>query len=778
MKKMILILLAFLAAFAPSRAQVNGLGRGKILGTTTHSVSMGPRYMDDLKAPVTSIAPTGTGYVLTVPTAAIASQFTPGPSCSGSSTVGDMVLIIQMKSSFPALTGSHQNGIVTSVAGNTITVCTISGGTVPFSLSSTQDRVQIIRIREYVNFTLASGELTCDPWNEATGTGGVLCFLVRGTLTINGGVINAAAKGYGPYNVTSWGTGGVGAPGATAWTPIGNPAPLNTLIGCELIAVAQGQDGGGANNVLAPGTVNMPAVPANFNPGAPFYYTDAVMGQAGYYPAGYGAGDGAGGGGKGGDGAASCLSAGLPGDNGWPGGNGGNAGRGARGGGIVIVKANMINRSAAVTYPCFSARGQSGDAGRAGGNGGQGGNGGSGGDENCNVCYPGGDGGKGETGTPANGGDGSNGGSPGMIWVAANTINGLNTANLDVAAGAGGMGGPGGYRWTTLPIPLRTSACPDTCPPSGGCTGGCTTFEIVRICDKYRAFCMLASATSAANHVPGNNGINVGYDYRAGTTLRAVYDIDNNELVGIEIDPMCCIEYHYVAPLYCMGNECQKIFRKLAFGVTGQTSVTGQIVDLARTTHNGTCNLLPAPPVVHFRDNFNNDMFIYHGALDYIEDLSEPGHPRCYMGPCTPVPADGQGMSGQDGLTPENGTKEFVTEQWPTDRNAEGIIHDVPPGGMWRTMAGTAPLAAGSELKLYPQPAANETRLLLTENFRERINLKIYDVNGRLLKDWNEQLDNNQQAVDIDLSALSTGLYTLKVTNIRNETSALKLIVE
>lgn len=782
MKNLVFTLLACLTVLAPSSAQVNLLGRGKIPGTTVHDVSMGIRKMDNLKAPVTSITNTLSGYTLTY--SGPSGLFMPG-SCSPSSTTGDMVLIIQMKAASSALVGNHQNGIVTGVSGNTLTVCAVSGTPVTFSTASPQDKVQIIKIPEYTNFTLNSGEVTCDPWDEATGTGGVLCFLVKNTLTINGGVINAAGKGYYPHNVT-WGLGGAGVAGATTWVSGGNAAFTQMDIGCQFVTVTPGDDGGAANNTTLAGTANTLS-PVNYSPGAPNYHSDAVMGRAGYYPSGYRGGRGAGGGGKGGHGANNSVNMGLAGSDGLPGENGGNAGRGARGGGIIIVKANTINIGSGVNYACFNARGQDGDAGRAGGNGGQGGEGGLGGAEDCSQTPtpPGGDGGKGETGTPANGGDGSNSGSPGMIWVVANAINNPNTGQLNVNAGEAGIGGPGGYRWTDLSIPSRSTVCFNQCPPpgSGGpiptCQGNCTSYSIIRICDRYKAFCMLADATYDSIHSPGENGIDSGYDFTNSSGLKVVYDLGRNELVGIDSDKICCKEYHYVAPLFCISNQCRTIFRKLAYNVTLQKSITGQVVDLSKTDHLGTCTILPNPPEILFKDAFHNDMFVYYGALEYIEDRSEPSYPRCYLGPCAPVPPDGQGQSGRNGVAPPHGTKEFTVEPMPSNTHSNGIMHDVPPGGMWRTTTGTANALAGNkELKLYPQPATGETRLLLTDDFKERIQFSIYDINGRLLSVRTEAVGENQAMVTIDLSALSAGLYTLKVTNTQNKTSVLKLVVE
>ncbi|XZF13559.1 T9SS type A sorting domain-containing protein [Chitinophagaceae bacterium MMS25-I14] len=747
MKKLLIALFALLCLSGRARADVDSLGRGT--ATYTHDVSKGVYYTDSVRAPVTGITNMGvipggyTRYRMSVGTA------------TGRFKVGDMVLVIQMKDASGGIfTGNHQNMFVESVAGSTIIAHTvISGGPlVPFATpGSPLNKVQMIRIDQYKDFTILSGEVSCHAWNDTTG--GVLCFLVNNTLTAKGGIFNAAAKGYTPAEAV-WGTGGAGAAGMTVVTATGYPAPL-IPIGCPHRPAGVGSDGGAPNNTGGTGIGNSLSG-AVFTPPTRNFHNRAVMGAAGYYPPGYGGGNGGGGGGKGGTGAAnSCGLGGLPGANGADGQDGGDAGRGAAGGGILIIKAKTLLVSS-VTTTYFTVRGQNGDNGRSGGNAGMGGDGGLGDAGSCiPFCDPGGPGGNGVAGDPGNGGDGGNGGSAGTAWVVASAVTaGISTATaINVKSGSGGLGGPGGYGWLgNRPYPVYFSdPCGDTCTPT---TGPCTGVTIVRVCDKYRAFCHLGTATSAALHVPGNNGINNGYDFKIGSLLVAIYDIDRNELAGIDFDPANCTEIHYIATLYSV-NDCSKIFKKLAFSVTGQTSTTGQVIDLSKSTDSGTCGLLPVPPTIYFRDKFGHDMFIYHGALDYIEDLSEPGHPRCYTGSCTPMDAISVGLPGRPGETPPDGSVVEPTQGNPSDPAANGIIQT--PNPMWRhTNVGA--LNSDNGMTLYPNPVTDVLTIDVPSS--EGI-IEITDITGKTV--YRESIKTNKLLVNVVQWA--NGVYFVKLYN-------------
>jgi len=117
--------------------------------------------------------------------------------------VGDTVLIIQMKgtealipntSSFGILQNVYSAGkyefiIITGISGNQITFIT--------NLSNIYDpggSVQLVKVPGYNNVIIA-GDLTCQPWDSVTGTGGVLTMIVGGSLSMNAD-IDVSGKGF------------------------------------------------------------------------------------------------------------------------------------------------------------------------------------------------------------------------------------------------------------------------------------------------------------------------------------------------------------------------------------------------------------------------------------------------------------------------------------------------------------------------------------------------------------------------------------------------------
>ncbi len=165
LKISLLILLKFVCTTSIIFAQTN---IGGIINTYT---------------PVTSIAPNNCTNQLSV-------QSTTGFSIS------DRILIIQMKGATIDQTntanfgnilsindaGNYEFGNISAINGNTITLAHNLMNTY-----STNGKVQLIRVPQYVNATVTS-TLTASPWNGTTG--GVLVFEVAGNLTLQANINN------------------------------------------------------------------------------------------------------------------------------------------------------------------------------------------------------------------------------------------------------------------------------------------------------------------------------------------------------------------------------------------------------------------------------------------------------------------------------------------------------------------------------------------------------------------------------------------------------------
>ena len=122
-------------------------------------------------------------------------------------TANDKVLIIQMKGAKVDPVGSAIYGTsITDKVGDwghyefiVIDAVSTSPDIITFKndLLGTYDAesfVQLVKVKEYEN-VLVEGELTCPEWDEVSGTGGVLTFLVDNNIRLNAD-INVSGKGF------------------------------------------------------------------------------------------------------------------------------------------------------------------------------------------------------------------------------------------------------------------------------------------------------------------------------------------------------------------------------------------------------------------------------------------------------------------------------------------------------------------------------------------------------------------------------------------------------
>lgn len=124
-------------------------------------------------------------------------------------SIGDKVMIIQMKGATVNTTNTASAGTVTAIgnAGNyeLFTIGDITGSviTTKAPLGRTYDvagLVQLVHVPEYTDVTV-SGTLTASAWNPTTGTGGVLALVATGTVTLNANV-DVTGLGYAGIDIT------------------------------------------------------------------------------------------------------------------------------------------------------------------------------------------------------------------------------------------------------------------------------------------------------------------------------------------------------------------------------------------------------------------------------------------------------------------------------------------------------------------------------------------------------------------------------------------------
>jgi hypothetical protein len=145
-----------------AHAQLIGYGSG----STNLTLNLTTFYTNDVRAKVQQYSPVSDPW-----TANLVLN-----NMNGTFSLGDKVLLHQTKGNN---IGTHQAVIITAISGSNLTISSFNYGQFLFSYSTanTNDRLQIMKIKEYENLTLNSGIITCHPWNDVDGSGGILCNL-------------------------------------------------------------------------------------------------------------------------------------------------------------------------------------------------------------------------------------------------------------------------------------------------------------------------------------------------------------------------------------------------------------------------------------------------------------------------------------------------------------------------------------------------------------------------------------------------------------------------
>lgn len=125
-------------------------------------------------------------------------------------SVGDKVLIIQMKGAEIDETNTLSGGQITAIneAGNYefFNVKKVTGNAIYPQRQLTRlydpgGMVQLVKVPNFTGDLAVNGSLTSAPWNPALGTGGVLALFVEGTITLNAGM-TVKGQGYVGETVT------------------------------------------------------------------------------------------------------------------------------------------------------------------------------------------------------------------------------------------------------------------------------------------------------------------------------------------------------------------------------------------------------------------------------------------------------------------------------------------------------------------------------------------------------------------------------------------------
>lgn len=584
-----LLAAAFAGLFqAPAHAQWLNFGNGNNSlagGEGSITFSGTSNYANDIDYPVIgyTYSTAGSGpYTITI---TIAGQDAYNGTGAWNSTTGchqhfsinDRILIVDHGVSVITTTRNWDLAVITSTSYNPITDITTltasSSGTVATSMhvasSSTKHYTQVIKVHQWHDVSFNSGAtLTCHPWIESLGIGGILPFDCDGTLDLStNGLIDASGMGpQGSDNPYAGGAAGVygGAAGVAGSTyeqsgtdgtgsPLGNPYASNggiSMQDCHGTILAGGNGGCGSGAVDGAGP---------FPKGRPHDFATPTVWTVMSFNAGKwgisGQGPGSGGNGGGGGAGGVLVGLGAP-TNGTAGtqavGHGGQGKSGGTGGGLIYIKCFNLLTPVSPVSVVFKSTGTNGTSAfiisdgvmTTPGNGGNGGNGGDGACIGSGYQAPGGGGSMGQGGNGADGGGGGDGGAGGGIWIGANSST-LVKLNMNASGGAGGAGSSGtppganGAQGADGSIP---SLCSFSC---GSCSSGTISYlskfdfqshcTVDDNCNSTGAFTILAQLT---NKIPDGSG---GYTYNtpastAGADPRnyAVWDPSTGDLTAYE----------------------------------------------------------------------------------------------------------------------------------------------------------------------------------------------------------------------------------------------------
>ena len=697
---------------------------------------------------------------------------------------GDEVLLIQSKG---VNIGQHQNARVDSShwSGPTCTLFLTSitpldtspdGFHAGYSTRSTNplSRLQIIKIHNYYDFTLNTGGLvTCTPWNDAEGVGGICCFIVQNNFTINGGKVNVSGIGFTAQE----------APGVIFQGPVSGqaPAPYNTFSASKGPVIYGCAGSMGTVNLSGTAQRGGSATAQTYNPahantgtgtvyGSPNYYHTFITGTPGYYSTGYGAGQmNAGGGGKGGNGAnntpcSTLGNLGLPGD---AGSTGGASGIGGNGGGGIYIKTKFIYLNTLSTV--FYANGANGSYGGEGGQGGAGGTGGAGGagctdtTGGCTNKWPGSYGGGGDWGEGGNGGDGGDGGQPGTIWLTASHINYGSTPftnnTLSVRGGKGGLGGY--YGWG------GGNATPVSVNVPNQCDGTFCFDPPLSNCDPDPIICLLrwCKYFDSIPVVGHNNRLRFSVTPSIPTPLDYVeYDVNTGGLYKVS---------NSVVTNWVQVMDAAIAYRNfLVFGITMNNllpasfdSVPGNCNPTDYTWYASSKSPL-GYSAYNRSDPSGKPKFIVDDWYDFTALKNTPVYfTTCSLneirGGYVPGVMFPDRLRGRTGADVSDGTINLLGV---SGSNANGVIGIGPPSPYFKTNTGLAEtIQSISNLSVFPNPTTGDVWLSLNSVSSQTANIIVIDGNGREVYKQTIKLQIGENKQMLKLNGIAQGIYTLQL---------------
>lgn len=715
--------------------------------------------------------------------------------------VGDLILVIKMEND--GTVNDYTNMTTTNGQFNIGRIINNWGNNkyrveIPLCISHEKflpGKVQVIKIKEYENLEIKDGVMvTCHPYDHATGTGGVVVFVVNNTLTITDGTIDASGKGYAPgiYGSTSFGTGGDGGNFVTNPNNIlfytkggfdygsnddgngmdgGDEAFQGTLglgdivldgtcgytIGSAYFCGAGGHYIYGEEGMSAPFGTAFPITNYNdtdVNKNGPIYMGNSGQGGNGGQGGGS-SGYGGGGAGSGQDGSAYKVAGDQGGysaanQNGHIGATGGIGGIG---GGIVLIRAADIEipyyNSSTIYIRTDGTLGLNGDDAYDYTNPGTyglpnyGGNGANGGIDGSTVYLPGVGGRAGQPGKASGGGDGGNGGSVLIVHSSSNTVD-LEESNISAQGGDKGSGGNGGY-------PAMGSYNGSTGSYYDLAGSGCT-YEMTETntnpCECFHIFSEIMP-----NTVGNWSGSGLNYSFTDGTwnctfsqepnscggyrfeCVKTVFTPGGN---GGETSPnisetkiwRCDFEKGTPQPLVDVEELMAHFYIEMQAGAT--FTINGEEVSIGGQTYD----------------------FVFDG-LNFYQFAPQSNNKLVKCCEEEPLDEDLRGKDGNDGEVGAKGPGGTLSQQrifTEEDYAFKKAIND-------------SMIVWDESIDIFPNPASNH--IVVTGHYENpKILIQIIDMDGKIVAHQELELMDKKIDYKMDVTNLISGAYVVQVINI------------
>ena len=725
-------------------------------------------YTDDNRASVTGTI--NYSGVPIIPFVGTLANITLG-NIHGTFSPGNEVLLIQMKGATNI--GMHQNATVVSYAYPNLVLQSVNmSGLIEgfYPGYSSADKLQVINIPNFSFLTMNDDSyILCQPWDNNDGTGGIVCFVVDNTFTINGGQVFAGGYGYRAEEDVSINFQGSNiGEAANTWNDLlAMKGPTNATCAINAFGFDALNGTGGKGGRATPQTskiVSGNSGGSGINYGSPTFKRSFIIGSPGYYKLAqtppYGSGIlNAGGGGVGGNGAPSiCGTAygmGLPGSSGS---SGGAAGIGGNGGGGIYIKANNINLNTDNTvFVAYGANGGNGQEGGCGGRGGYGGAGGAGcATGSCVNNWPGSYGACGDWGIGGDGGDGGDGGHPGTIWISTNSVGGNFAFANSVFDVAGGFGGWGGYQgWgdgnSTPAFIYATDQCDFTF---------CKKPDYHN-CDPDPIMCFL----KYCNHFNRNPITNIlRFDVNGNLNNFVEYDESSGNLylvdaTGLQQQVQVTDAGNAYNVFNAFGTVMNNIYSSGGYITGGSNCPTINPPNYVSVLWD----IIPQPQNIQTRyaiydhsGSGHRPQFypIYGGKPVYFNTCSTLGGDPDYFLDPSPV----ERPKARQGTTAQNGTIKIGT---PT--NSHDNVGVEIPSSFIQSAGFKELLQSISKLSLFPNPTSGDIWLNLNSEYAQSGIVIVFDITGKEVFKQNIKLQKGDNKQLLKLDGITKGNYTLQL---------------